>query len=420
MKKVSQLSKSRDPIEPSRFLPSSQTDPKEFVSRISTPFIFLSVMGIFAIFSSTMSKSPTLTLFATSLGASDPEIGLIAAASTIPGIIASLPFGILSDVYGRRKVILLSAVLFGLSPFLYLFVTNSFQLALVRFVHGFATAIFGPVSVALVADIFPTCRGEKMSIFSSVTLFGRLMAPFIGGILLTLTNKNFHTVYLVCGVSAIFAFAAAIMIHPEKTATSQRFEHRNIGATFREGFGEVISERRIFAVSVVEAGQYFAYGAVETFIPKYGEKILGLGDWQIGVVLGLEVALLMLTKPIMGFLSDRVGRRLPIIIGLVLGASSLVLMFLATSFLPLVLILMVFGIAMAMVTASTSPLIADLCKQKSYGSAMGVLDTIMDVGQTLGPITFGLLLPILYYYVSFALVGVVLLALALLFMAIVR
>jgi len=79
-----------------------------------------------------------------------------------------------------------------------------------------------------------------------------------------------------------------------------------------------------------------------------------------------------------------------------------------------------FGIATAMVTASTSPLIADLCKQKSYGSAMGVLDTIMDIGQTLGPITLGLLIPTLYYYLSFALVGVVLLALAFLFVVTVR
>jgi len=389
------------------------------VRRIPTPFFFLSVMGLFAIFSSTMSKSPTLTLFAISLGASDPEIGLIAAASTIPGIIASLPFGILSDIYGRRRVILFSAILFGLSPFLYLFVTSPLQLALVRFVHGFATAIFGPVSVALVADLFPTGRGEKMSIFSSATLLGRLMAPFIGGILLTLTNKSFQTVYLVCGVSAILAFVAASRIHPEETA-SQRLEHRSVGAAFKEGFTQVVSEYRILAVSVVEAGQYFAYGGVEAFIPKYSEGVIKLDDWQIGVVLGLEGAFIMLTKPLMGRLSDRIGRRIPIIIGLVLGASSLALMFLATSFLSLTLVLMVFGVAVAMVTASTSPLIADLCKQKSYGSAMGVLDTIMDIGQTLGPITLGIIIPALFYYVSFALVGAVLLILAVLFAVTVR
>jgi len=382
--------------------------------RIPASFVYLSVMGLFAIFSSTMSKSPTLTLFAISLGASDPEIGLIAAASTIPGVLASLPFGILSDIYGRRKIILLSAFFFAAAPFLYLLVTSPFQLGIVRFFHGFATAIFGPVSVALVADLFPLRRGERMSIFSSATLLGRLMAPFIGGFLLTVTTQSFHTVYLVCGASAGLAFAAATRIHPEKTDKLSTAP-RSLRVAFLEGFREVASERRILAVSLVEAGQLFAYGAVEAFIPKYGLAVLKLSDWQIGAVLGFMGILLMVTKPLMGVLSDKAGRRLPIGIGLVLGAASLAAMFLADSFLSLAVILMVFGIAMAMVTASTSPLVTELCKQKSYGSALGVLDTIMDVGQTLGPITFGLLIPILFYYLSFALVGTVLLVLALLF-----
>jgi len=366
-----------------------------------------------------MSKSPTLTLFALSLGASDLEIGLIAAASTVPGILASLPFGTLSDVYGRRKIILLSASLFAVSPFLYLLVSNPFHLGVVRFIHGFATAIFGPVSVALVADLFTSRRGERMSIFSSATLLGRLMAPFVGGILLTLTYKSFQTVYLVCGASAILALLAATRIHPEKR-TTPRTERRNVAATLAKGIREVLSERRILAVSVAEAGQLFAYGAVEAFTPKYGQAVIRLSDLQIGAVLGLMGVLLMVTKPLMGVLSDRTGRRLPIGIGLVLGAAALFAMFLADSFLSLAVILMIFGVGMAMVTASTSPLITDLCKQRSYGSALGVLDTIMDIGQTLGPITFGLLIAPLFYYVSFALVGVVLLTLALLFALAVR
>jgi len=389
-------------------------DLKKSTTLTLTPFLLLCVMGLFAIFSSTMSKSPTLTLFAVSLGAPDPEIGLIAAASTIPGVLASLPFGILSDVYGRRKIILVSAFFFAVSPFLYLFVTSSFQLALVRFFHGFATAIFGPVSVALVADLFPTRRGEKMSVFSSITLFGRLLAPFVGGFLLTLTNKNFHAVYLVCGVSALLAFAAAVRIKPEGEI-SKTTEFRSLGEVLKRGFGEVVGDFRILVVSGVEAAQYFAYGAVEAFVPKFGGKVLNLRDWQIGTVLGLEVALLMLTKPYMGRLSDKIGRRLPIVVGLFVGALSLALMSLAASFVSLALVLMVFGVAMSAVTASTSPLVADLCKQRSYGSAMGVLDTIMDVGQTLGPISMGLLIPVVYYYLSFALVGVVLLVLALAF-----
>jgi MFS family permease len=387
--------------------------------RIFTPFLFLSMMGLFAIFSSTMSKSPTLTLFAISLGASDPEIGLIAAASTVPGIVASLPFGFLSDVYGRRKVILLSAFLFAFSPFLYFLVQTPLHLALVRLVHGFATAIFGPVSVALIADLFQSRRGEKMAVFSSITLVGRLMAPFIGGILLTLTNSNFHTVYFVCGVSGLLALLAATMIKPAKTVAVS-VKARSLSLMVKEGLSEILSEHRILTASGVEAAQLFAYGAVEAFIPKYCSQVLTLPDWQIGAVLTIEVAALMLTKPFMGRMSDKVGRRLPIIAGLSAGAVSLFSIFLAKDGLTLALVLVFFGIAMAAVTASTSPLVADLSKEKSYGSAIGLLDTIMDVGQTLGPITFGLLLPVFYYYVSFALVGLLLLAFSFIFAAAVR
>jgi len=387
--------------------------------RFSRSFLYLSVMGLFAIFSSTMSKSPTLTLFAISLGASDPEIGLIAAASTIPGILASLPFGIFSDIYGRRKIILLSAFLFASAPFLYLLVTTPFQLGLVRFFHGFATAIFGPVSVAFVADLFPSRKGAGMSIFSSATLLGRFMAPFVGGFLLVATDQSFPTVYIVCGISAVLALVAATRIHPEKTGTL-KVEHRSVRVAFVEGFREVVKDRRILVVSGVEAGQLFAFGAVEAFIPKYAKVVIDLSDWQIGAVLGLMVVLLMATKPLMGIFSDRVGKKLPIIIGLIVGATSLISMFLTDSFVSLVVLLMVFGTGMAMVTASTSPMVADLCKEKSYGSALGILDTIMDIGQTLGPIAMGLLIPVLFYYMSFALLGIMLLLLTAFFIVAVR
>ncbi len=386
--------------------------------RVLTPFFFLSVMGLFAIFSSTMSKSPTLSLFAKSLGASDPEIGIIAAASTVPGIIASLPFGFFSDIYGRRKIILLSSFLFAASPFLYFLVQTPLQLALVRFVHGFATAIFGPVSVALVADLFQSRRGEKMAVFSSMTLVGRLLAPFIGGILLTLTNSNFQMVYLVCGISGVLAFLASTMIKPGKTVVAST-RTRSFREMVKEGLGEILREHRILVISSVEAVQLFAYGAVEAFIPLYCKEVLALPDWQIGAILALEGAALMLTKPYMGRFSDRIGRRPPIITGLIAGAVSLFAIFFTNDGLSLAIVLIFFGIAMAAVTASTSPLVADLTK-KSYGSALGLLDMIMDVGQTLGPITFGLLLPVFFYSISLSLVGLLLLGFALIFAVAVR
>jgi MFS family permease len=156
-------------------------------------FLILCIVGVFAILSSTMSKNPVLKPFADSLHTPEHLLGFIAAASTIPGILISLPAGTLSDVFGKRKVLLASSFVFASSPFLYLLVNSWWQLMLVRFYHGFATAMFVPVVNASITEQFPTKLGERLSIFSSATIVGRIAAPFIGGYILFVTNYGFHT-----------------------------------------------------------------------------------------------------------------------------------------------------------------------------------------------------------------------------------
>lgn len=69
-----------------------------------SPFKLMCAAGFFAIFSSTLSKSPVLPLFAVHLGATASEVGIIAAVSTLAGIAFSIPAGILSDRDRRAHV----------------------------------------------------------------------------------------------------------------------------------------------------------------------------------------------------------------------------------------------------------------------------------------------------------------------------
>ncbi len=152
----------------------------------SKAFLALSASGLLAILSSTMSKSPTLPLFAQSLGLSESEIGLVAAASTVTGIVVNFVAGAFSDIYGRKKMLITAGFFFASAPFLYLFVADAWQLALVRVYHGVATAAFTPVAMALIADMYKSRRGEMMGYFSSATLIGRLAAPITAGAILSL------------------------------------------------------------------------------------------------------------------------------------------------------------------------------------------------------------------------------------------
>jgi len=158
--------------------------------------LFMSIAGFFAITSSTMSKSPTLPLFAQSLGFTNVEIGLVAVSSTITGIFVNFIAGTLSDTYGRKKMLILSGFFFATSPFMYLFVKNGITLALIRAYHGIATAVFTPVSLAVIADVYAKDRGEKMGTFSSATLIGRLLAPSLAGYTIAIGVFQSHIYYV--------------------------------------------------------------------------------------------------------------------------------------------------------------------------------------------------------------------------------
>src|SRR5512137_3147944 len=181
------------------------------------PFLLLCLTGGLAIFSSTMAKKPVLPLFIRSLGVSVSTVGFIAAASTVVGVVVSIPAGVLSDVIGRRRVILVAAFVFATAPFLYLLVDLPWQLVLVRIYHGLATAILGPVAMAAVADTFQEGRGERMGWYSSATMIGRFLAPLVGGVLIF--GEDFHWVYLADGLAGILALLAVLRLQLA-TATS--------------------------------------------------------------------------------------------------------------------------------------------------------------------------------------------------------
>jgi MFS family permease len=361
-------------------------------------FLVFCVMGAFAILSSTMSKSPVLNPFATSLGTPSDMLGFV-AASTIPGILISLPAASLSDVVGRRKVLLFSAFVFASAPFLYLFVATWWQLAFVRFYHGFATAIFVPVTEATVAELFPTKRGERISILNSITGVGRTLAPLLGGAILALTNNGFHALYLAVGVAGVTAFVLAfLLITEKKRPPAEPVGARKVAAKMFHGWREVVQNRGAVLVSIVQASQYYVYGAVEFFIVGYALEVAHLDAFYAGLFLTVQVATLILARPVLGRLSDRKGRRVPIVLGSLIGAALVVAIPFTTQFSLLLLIAVGYGLGFAAVISSTSPLMSELAPEGLVGSSMGFLSTMMDVGQTLGPIVSGFILASVFQY----------------------
>jgi MFS family permease len=381
------------------------------------PFAALCTVGFFARFSYSLARSPVLPLFALYLGAGPEVIGFVVGISTVTGIFFKLPSGALSDIIGRKKTMLMGLLVFAVMPFAYLAVKDYYILIVIRFIHGLATSIYGPVSMAVVADMAKGKKGEMLSWFSSVTIIGNLLGAPVGGFILHSLSGvgspaagNFYTAYLVSGISGLMSLILALALLKEKETVEKGTSLTESTRRFISGIKEVLSDRRIVITSNMEGVQNMAMGALEAFLPIYAVTIAGLNAFQAGLLWGIQVFVTILSKPIMGKISDRYGRKPIIIAGMFLCAVSFGGIPLLKGFYPLMLVAIVFGFGEAFVTSSSAALVADMCKEKHFGTAMGTFGTIFDIGHASGPILAGILIAQFDYLYAFWIISAILIS----------
>jgi MFS family permease len=286
---------------------------------------------------------------------------------------------------------------------------------LIRFIHGFATAVYGPVSMAVVIDIAGNKKGEMLSWFSSVTIIGNLMGAPVGGFILHFTSESgnpglndFHNAYLVSGVAGLLSLLIALKYLTGKEVVETHRGVKEIYRRFISGIKEVISDKRVVFTSNMEGLQNMAVGALEAFLPVYAVTVAGLNEFQAGLLWGVQVLVTIVSKPVMGKISDQYGRVPLISAGMILCAVSFGLIPLLKGFFPLLIAALVFGLGESFVTSSSAALVADLCKERHFGTAMGTFGTLFDIGHASGPILSGILIARLDYLYAFWIISAIL------------
>lgn len=360
---------------------------------------------------------PVLSLFAQSLGASPEEIGLIVSVSTLTGVLLKLPGGALSDIYGRRLLLRIGVLAFGLPPFVYPFITEIGTLTGLRFVHGLATALFAPAALATVAELFQERRGAALGGYTASTQAGALLGPVLGGWLVYAVG--FPTTFItagLCGGLGLICFLALRLSPPPPLGEKSL---RRVAQEMWQGFRIVANNTAVLVTSATDGAKMIANGALMAFLPIYGTSV-GLNPGQIGVLFGVQGVTSFLSKPIMGRASDHIGRRPLILLGLLLCAVSFVLIPQVATFPALIVLAALFGYGEAVVSSSTSALVADVSDIKRLGAGMGMQGTIMDIGHASGPLLAGFLIAVSGYAITFAIIAAIQLLAAGLFWSTVR
>jgi predicted MFS family arabinose efflux permease len=127
--------------------------------------------------------APLLPDLAVALDVSRASIGVIQAAVSLPGVLLSILIGYFADRLGRRRVVLVSLLLFTTFGVAGFFARSFWSLTVVRFIQGAGTSGILGLGIVLVGDLFEgPARTRAMGFNLSGTTLANMMGPIVSGI----------------------------------------------------------------------------------------------------------------------------------------------------------------------------------------------------------------------------------------------
>ncbi len=364
----------------------------------------------FGVFCANIGFLATVTfvpLFARSLGIGMAEIGFIMGMYFIVATVMMVTIGSLSDIGGLRNIIIViglagSAVIYWLIGIS----TTYPQLLILAGLLAAADSAYRPTSVAVIAQLSsrPT-MGRNIGIFNAFIAGGMGVGCLIGG---QIADKF--------GLSSVFTMSALILVVGTLSSmTSLRIDKKNIfnskSRTKKINFN-LLSMRREYLITsgllLLCVSLFFrnaGFRGITSFLPIYLTN-LGAENSLIGLIISFNFAVQIVLMPSMGWMSDRIGRKRILSLGMFAT-------FLATFLLSIVNDpLQVFGIELAVafswasLLVASNAFVADVSPPERIGSMMGLVFTSMNLGGVIGPIVAGITSEIFNLRLSFQILSI--------------
>lgn len=312
--------------------------------------------------------------------------GLFVALWALMQFITSPVIGSLSDHYGRRPVILLSAAGLAADYVLMALAPNLWWLAAGRIIAGVTSASFTTV-YAYMADITPPDqRARAYGLVGAAFSAGFVAGPLLGGVLGEISPR---TPFWAAGALSGVAFLYGLFILPESLPPERRMRFSWKRAN---PFGALMllkSHRELFGLSIVNFLLYFAHHVFSAVFVLYAGYRYGWSAWEVGLVLTLIGALDVIVQGLLvGPMAKRFGDRATMIFGLFGGAIGITCMGLAPTGLLFALAMLpnaLWGLAMP----TLQSLMTQRVSESEQGQLQGANMSVASFAGVLSPLFFG-------------------------------
>jgi len=370
--------------------PLTQTEPERALSLTHVPIFF----SFFTWGFGTGAQHLVRPLFAYALTENVFLVAVVIAMNAIPRIFTAPVTGYLTDRIGRKPLALFGAALRGVTN-VGQFMSGDFATFLaLEFIGQIGVSMWNTSSNVLLSDVTQTTnRGRVLALRQMSTRMGFVAGPLIGGLVAAVFGLQ--SVFLVNGVSKVVIVLVVLFMVSE--TRPERVTGESATPVPQKGDGRaavlaVMRTRSFAALAITLVGFSMAQTAIlQALLPIYASTKLGADESSVGALVSVAAVVAFLLAYPNGIVSDRFGRKVSMVPGLLLLSAASMLLTISDTYL-LVLIAVAIqgsGEGLAMGTAHTYAM--DLAPKDHRGSFLGVTMMFQALGAFAGPMFIGAL-----------------------------
>ena len=336
---------------------------------------------------------PTFPLYITSLGGTPFQVGLVLACFAVTSVVFRPLIGGWADQWSEAGVSVCGLSLLSAAVF-FCFIPSAGATMFANALRGLGWAAMSAAGYSLLAlSAPPQRRGEASGYYSGVQASGTILLPALALWLIDAPFGGFHVVFVVAiALAAIGASTSAILWRqlPKKI-------HNSHDAILGPWWQEILNvlDREIILASILSFGSHVTFPAVASFLVLYAQQI---GIDNLGWFFVGSGTTSLLARPLLGKVSDSIGRGRALLACFVLQTVALISLAYASNIFALIISGMLYMIGLAMASSTTLAIAMEQAKPERRGRAMATFSIALPLSNGVGALICGSLVQWLGFF----------------------
>lgn len=263
---------------------------------------------------------------------SNAAVGGLSTARSVAGSLSNLPAGFVADRHSRQwgMILGLSMITIGIFQFVMGTVDVYVGVLIAAVVVSASISFWHPPAIAALSQRFADRKGFALSLHGSGGSIGEALGPVVVGLLLAVMAWT-----SVLQVSVLPAIATGVIVWMLMRSTEGRTGDASSFGAYLRSLAQFIRPGTLMLVFLATGGFSMAQAAVNTFLPIYLRNELQFSPTDAAFYLFLGQVAGIASSPLLGYASDRIGRKATLVPSLAILGVSIFLVSVVPAGLPL-------------------------------------------------------------------------------------